>query len=326
MHSKRQRSTLVILLGTILLLILIFFQSPADTQTMQETPLNEKGLVHELFRAANGELWISDFLADEIWQVDPKSGSYTVYENMVGASDGRLDSKGQLWWSDFDGSAVGRLVPGASQATLWPLPAGGNPLGLAFGASGQVWITDVTEPALYRFAPASSQLCTYSLPDNGSADYILYHADRVWLGDTKLGRILRLNPNNGAVAMWELPPGAYPQGMVFDGSGNLWWADPGLGALAKLEPGSGRLTTFAIPLTGGSAAKPEAAAVSDGAIWYSDQNGRIGLLDPSLASGEFVLVSPTTRTLAADCSAAGSGTAINVSERSGTLNWNSCRL
>ena len=87
MQSRRQLTVPFIFVGTLFLLILVFTQIMAAVQTMTETPLNEAGQVHEMFRAENGELWISDFLVDEIWQVDPSSGAYTVYENLAEAVD-----------------------------------------------------------------------------------------------------------------------------------------------------------------------------------------------------------------------------------------------
>jgi len=319
----------------------------------KEAALNPDGLVHELFRDNQGKLWVSDYTAGEIWKVDPVSNAYTVYEGLVSASDGRLDNSGTLWWSDYDGGKLGRLVPGAAQGTVWPLQSGANPLGIAFDSSGLVWVADVSMPDIYRFNPSSSQLCTYPVPNDGTADYILFENDRIWLGDTTLGRILRLNPNDNTYTIWQLPVDSYPQGMAQDGNGDLWWADEGLKVLGRLNPQSNQITTYAVPVSTTTVALPEAeglvalerlvrksnqkltgvlsttveetalpetVAIKNGYVWYTDMSGKVGRLDPALASGSSATISPSTATGTLTCSTI-TGTPIDVSERKGTMTW-----
>ena len=177
-----------------------------------ETPLNPNGQVHELYSSTNGELWISDYFAGEIWRVDPVSKTYTVYENLYGASDGQLDDSGTLWWSDFDENRLGQLVPGQNTATLWSLPSDGNLLGLAIDEAQRIWVANVSESNLYRFDPAANELCQYSIPLGGGVDYLLSHDGLIWLGDTVLGRLLSLDTTSNIFKAWDLAAGCLPTG------------------------------------------------------------------------------------------------------------------
>ncbi len=314
--------TLLVLFTGFALLLLVLNRAIAAGMAGKETPLNPEGQPFELFRDNQGELWISDFWAGEIWRVNPVSRDYTIYGGLEGASDGRTDSSGKLWWTDPQGYTLGRLSLGANQATIWELPPEAGPLGIAFGDSGQVWIADVFEPNIYRFAPSSSQLCSYPLPKSGSSDYLLFDGGRIWLGDTRNGRIVRLNPNDGKYTIWQLPAGANPLGMAVDGNGQIWWADPGAGALRRLNPQSNQLNTYTIPTLGGPSAQPVAVAISSGEIWYTNSNGSVGRLDPALASGGSKTISPSSLAGSSTCTNIGQGTAVSISRKSGKVTWN----
>ena len=99
MKKTKRRLLPLIFLITILLLTVIGGAVTANLSG-RETPLNPDGYVYEVFRDDSGELWISDYFVDEIWRVNPTSGAYTIYSDLVGASDGRTGGDGLLWWTD----------------------------------------------------------------------------------------------------------------------------------------------------------------------------------------------------------------------------------
>ncbi len=317
MELGRPLKSLIALIGTATLLILVITQGIADTPTMKETPLNENGLVYEMYRAGNGELWISDWLAGEIWRVNPTSNIYTVYEGLLGASDGRLDGNGGLWWSNLDDNQLGHLVPGQSTGTLWPLPVGSEPIGLAFDAGGNVWVAASNDSFVYRFAPGTNQLCSFALPDEGTADYVLFHDGRIWLGDWVASRIVRLNPATGAVTYWQLPDNSIPAGLAFDASGHLWWAGNGLGDLGRLNPGTNAVTIYPIP---GDNPLPVQVSVQNDNVWYTDEMGTVGSLDPVVAKGNSQVVTPATNTVQPTCASI-SSSPVAITTRSGAVVW-----
>ncbi len=329
MQYSRLFTPLLVLIGAVLFLVLIFAQGIADTPANKEAPLNPDGLVYEMSRDDNGKLWITDYMENEIWKVDPATGNYTVYDGLYGASDGRLDSSGYLWWSNFDEGQLGRLIPGAAQATLWSLPPDSNPLGITFDNNGHVWVADGFEPFLYRFDPSSKELCTYTVPDSdpifdGASDYILYHNGQIWIGDLELGRILRLNPATNTFTIWKLAADALPEGLAIDNNGHLWWADNWLGELGRLDSQSNpnQITSYVIPSRGIGPA-PIQVAVQNGKVWYTDETGHVGSLDPAVANGTTVNVSPSTEMEPPTCESAGTEALADVTTSNGTFEWTS---
>ena len=106
--SFNTKLTLLVVAGSILILLgLVITESLRAGMDAQEAALNPNGYVHELYRDPQGKLWISDYLVGEIWRVDPDTNAYTVYENLLGASDGRTDSGGRhALQLDFDADTV----------------------------------------------------------------------------------------------------------------------------------------------------------------------------------------------------------------------------
>lgn len=283
----------------------------------KEAPLNPNGQVHELFRDGQGNLWISDYFAGEIWRVNSLTGQYTVYEGLDGASSAFTDNQGNLWWSEFDSGAVGNLPSDQGTAKVWSLPEDSNPLGLVMDGSGKLWVTVVFDPYIYRIDTNGNQLCQYRVPADGAADYLQFHNNYLWIGDTINGRILRLNPVANTYTVWQLAEGAYPQGMAVDGD-RLWYADYGLGVLGRLNPATNQITTYTIP---GNDAEPQMVAHDQGKIWYSDFSGRIGLLDPQLAQGTTTTLTTTNVSVEPSCSPLGQSTSVTVTTRNGSMAW-----
>ena len=76
---------------------------------------------------------------------------YTIYGNINAATDAKLDHNGDLWWLNFEEDKLGRLTPGTTEATLWPLPVQSSPTGLSFDDTGDVWISNVRVPRFHHF-------------------------------------------------------------------------------------------------------------------------------------------------------------------------------
>ena len=284
----------------------------------REAALNPQGQAYELFLDGQGELWISDYFAGEIWRVNPTTKAYTVYENLAGASSGRLDGAGKLWWVDFDGNALGRLTPGQSTATTWSLPTDANLLGLAIDNQGRIWTADVYGPDLYSFDPAGEELCSYPIPLDSGADYLLEQKGAIWLGDTILGRILKFDPATNTFKTWDLAEWSYPQGLALDEAGRLWWADIGLKVLSNIDTSNNSITSYTPPA---SKISPRMIAYADSRLWYTDDDGKVGALDPDRAQGSTIMITPASSSVTPECSSLSPNSPLSVTTRSGSVTW-----
>jgi streptogramin lyase len=297
------------------LLLLAAGITTANGIPAQETGLDPLGTAYELNRDEQGDLWISDYGADQIWQVTPATGVYTIYQDMANATDARRDAAGMVWWTDLNSSQLGRILPSAGTVTTWALPAE-SPMAIAFDGAGQVWITDFYQ--VYRFTPGTSQVCTYTVPDYGYSVSIAAQAGNIWLGDGQQNRILNLDPASNLFTLWQLAAGAFPRGLTLDESGYLWWADENLGALARLEPGLNRLTAYTLP----DGASPKMIAPNAGKVWYtSSDSGTVGVLDPTKASGTTYTLTKTTMPVTPTCNDLGPGISSTLTLSAGILAW-----
>ena len=114
---------------------------PATEADSEESELNPTGAAYEINIGPEGHLWISDFGANEIWQVNPVSGAYNVYQGIFAPSDARLADTGYVWWGGGADNRFGRLDPDTGEASLWTLPHEGVTLfGTQIDANGDFWV------------------------------------------------------------------------------------------------------------------------------------------------------------------------------------------
>jgi streptogramin lyase len=292
-----------------------------NAQSVSEFNLNADGRVYEINPDEQGNLWVSDIRADEIWFIQPDSGKYTVYQGIDSVSDARLGYEGEVWWTDFSQS-IGLLKLSDLTVTLWEIPGAGQLVGTAFD-NGFIWSVDVSQPNAYRFDPQAKQICTFPLLENSGGEYLLAQSGTVWIPDWNQDRMYQLDPESNQLSSWQLPKDGHPEGLVLDVQGVLWWADPELGEIDRLNPATDEMTAFVLPV----GIQPEMVSIQEGLVWYSeDWDGTIGIVDPSKAQGEGSTLTKTTHSITPTCTASGSGMTSSVTAATNTLSWSPSSL
>jgi len=289
-------------LAALIVLVAMFGSSNAASQDGREMDLERKnnGRAWELNSDAEGQLWISDYEAGEIWQLNPATDVYTTYKLVKGVSDARSDANGDLWWVNYDDYNFSRLDLDSNLRTVWPLTGTmlGNVTGLNFDDQGRVWIPDLAWPDLYRFDPQINEFCHYQLPNNSASYYIVNRDGYLWLADWKLPYIYRIDPATGEYVQWFYRKASNPRGMTFDDHGNLWWA--GLAgydkvpSLVRLNINPVYVTFYELPTATG---QPVMVDAWHNLIWFSDYEGRFGRLNPEIAVGKNLTVTGATGSL-----------------------------
>lgn len=284
----------------------------------EDMELNPSGTAYEINPDEDGHLWVSDFSGDEIRQINPATGVYTIYQDLNTPSDARSDGSGHIWWSDSD-NRLRRLALGSGLVTTWTLPAGRVPLGTAVDGDGNVWVTDSTNPLLHRFDPETTELCSYAVPDGGTGNYIVADETDIWLSDYSVSRILRLEAASGEFTMWNLPWSSYVNGIGIDRDGDVWLAESGdHSLLMQLESPINQLTVYTLPV----GIWPEMLVVHEGLVWYSEDNvGTVGALDPVAADGVTSTLVVSSTQVTPSCSILGSGSSAPAVTSSGTVTW-----
>jgi len=289
-RKRRLPFVLLILIAVLLIVVGLVRTAPGP---VMELDLNqsELGLAFELFRDQNGHLWISEFGADEIWHVDPDIGNYTIYGNLTGASDAKVDGNGDLWWNNYTNNELGRYTPGQNSADTWSLTgAVSQTLGLAIDSDGNIWSSDVYAAILHRYQPAIEEMCTYAVPDNGASSFIVADSGRIWLGDYINNRILALDPDEKEFEIWHLPnsDGANIYGLAVDENHDIWWADQNQNFLGRLTPQHNQVTTYTLP--GQLGFGPTIVSTGQSKVWTTSRSlDFIARLDP-----EKIYLQPTS--------------------------------
>jgi len=309
-------------IAAIVVVLVVAITSLAGGTTYREASLTSDGMAYEVNADAAGILFISDYDAKEIWQLQPSTSAYTKYHNLPPPSDASPDSSGNIWFTDWR-TTTGRINVLLQTVTTWTIEPGALG-GLAFDDTNRLWIATRSSPptgaAVYRFDPQSTQLCGYEWQGGSNSEYVLYTDGYVWLADKYGRRIIRFEPAaaQDQVKWWSLAPGAAPRGLALDAAGQLWWADLGADALASLNPDNNQVTTYSLS----PGTLPEMLIFVDGRVWYTTISGSVGALNPALASGTTATAATgSLTTTSASCRSIGTGATTAASSAQGTLAW-----
>jgi streptogramin lyase len=320
------RIKLALLLAALALALIPIVLSSASSLALEEADLTAFGQVYEINRGADGQLYISDYGAQELWRVDPVTGAYTVYA--VGrVTDAKANGAGDMWWADA-ADGFGTMPVTGDTMTSWMLGDGQQLNGVAFDDSGHVWLSEWFggSSKLYRFDPDTTEMCAYALPGGSYSYYLLHDSGYFWLINWFNGRIARFEPAARQVSQWKIDaPSASPLGLALDANGHLWWADSSA-ALSRLDPSTDQRTRYALPAGAGSSVEMVEARGSR--VWYTESgSGTAGALDPSIAAGTVSTLTTSAATLPEPtCSTLGAGATAAVTTSTGTLSWSSATL
>jgi streptogramin lyase len=279
------------------------------------------GTVYEINPGTAGDIYASNNSASEVWRIDA-SGAYTVYEGIGSATDAKLDSAGDIWYTD-SGLSFGRIDVSSEIRTTWTLSGAQNLGGLAFDDAGGVWLTQWFGQDIYHFDPSATVVCTYSV--GAPSEYVRYDQGELWLASWGRDRVYRFDTATGAATWWPIMgDNPYPMGLELGDDGNLWWADAGLGVLARLQPDLDLMTSYSLPV----GTEPQMIDIRPEGVWYTeytrDGAGTFGVLRPDTATG---VTTELTRSAPAvvtpDCldTGLGGGIQASVTTRTGDLAW-----
>ena len=247
----------------------------------------------------DSNLYITDKENTDAVVLNPLTGDYKVYFLAVSqdAGDVQPAPNGRIWYTDnrdqlgvFDPTECSTEYESCG-GNVWTFPKLGinedipNIGPLAFDGQGYGWVGVYAGaiPRLYRVnftGGANLEYCPYNIENYKTHD-IKYFNGGLWFGDYAGDRILRFDPTTKVMKAWELGSLAYPAHLAFDiRDGSLWWADTQSSRIGHLAFGTtDTLTFYNIP----EGVEPWSVAVQDGMVWYTDQIGKIGRLDPAAA-------------------------------------------
>lgn len=194
---------------------------------------------------------------------------------------------GNLWFTEADGDAIGRITPsGVVTEFLEGITEGSAPLGITAGPDGNLWFTEYDAGRIGRITPAGvvTEFSAGITPGSSPRSIVTGADANLWYTDTNGRRIGRITPA-GVVTEFSIDKGfgGGPTAITAGPDGNLWWTEPG--AVGRMTP-AGTSTRFPGPygFAMGIAAGP------DGNLWVTESFGPIRRVNTAGAvTGTFTL-------------------------------------
>jgi len=207
---------------------------------------------------AEGRIWFTELLGNQIGYYDPSSGKlheYAVPTQFAGPADLTFDSHGTLWFTEAYNGSVAKFNPESNTfteyhfATLDPTQYVGSPVGIFVTENGIVWVADHGGNWLVEFNSTSQHVTLY--------------------------------PTHFP------PPEVYPISLVndllVDHQGRVWFTEHGGNSIGYLDPATGKMVEFAIP-TGPLSTALWLALAPNGDLWFTEWSGnKIGVVYANLS-------------------------------------------
>jgi streptogramin lyase len=235
----------------------------------------------------DGALWFTEPNTGEIGRIDT-SGNVTQFvpttappqdgsdPAVPGPDEITLGPDGNLWFTDPDAGAIGRVTTkGVFTFFTTGITAGSQPTGITSGPDGALWFTETDGNQIGRIS-TSGVVTEYSsgLPTGYDPDAITLGTDgNLWfvgIGSSEIGRItpqglITLNVGTGSTYLTSITSGP---------DGNLWFTDPQAGMIGKINPTTFQVTEY----TGSAIISPEAIVSGpDGDLYFvSGLNNSVG--------------------------------------------------
>jgi streptogramin lyase len=180
---------------------------------------------------------------------------------------------GNLWFTEFNGSRIGRITPDGVVTEFPTLVASSAPLGITTGPDGNLWFTAAGSAAngIGRITP-SGAITMFPLPNPGSWPYeIVTGPDgNLWFTELDGNRIGRIT-TAGVITEFTagISPAAKPADIVAGPDGNLWFTEIATASKIGRITTAGVVTEFPTPTAD---SYPIAMTVGpDGALWFVEK-------------------------------------------------------
>lgn len=182
-------------------------------------------------------VWVSDYGADTVVRVDPRTNQVTAtIGGLPHGPTGLVEAAGALWVACSRADEVARIDPATNQVTA-AIPAGHEPLGIAAGFQS-VWVHDENEEragSVTRVDTATGRV-TATVPVGMEAgrdglDGLAVTSRGIWVPGAQVERI---DPGQGRV----VERADHPANALFAGDGSLWSVDLGYSVTRLVGPGA----------------------------------------------------------------------------------------
>jgi virginiamycin B lyase len=270
---------------------------------------------HDVVVAPDGQVWYSDFGAQFVGELDPKSGKVTDYplpvlkaEQPKGSLDLEFDPDGNLWVAMMYQAGITRFDRKTKTAQGFAFPTEWQSASTQasmvspshMNVDGKVWTNNQEDHSHYRLEVATGrwenmgeakdragkQISAYGMPTDQQNNVYLLE-----FGGTSIG--LR-NARTNEVAIWPTPiASSRPRRGRIDEQNRLWFAEYGGNGIAMFDPATQKIREWQLPTAW--SAPYDVAPARNGEVWTASMmNDQVARLDPKTDQiVEYLLPRPT---------------------------------
>src|SRR6266702_5084779 len=179
--------------------------------------------------ASDDTIWFVEQYANYIGHYYPTTCNYQVYPlptltvpdpSHVGKTltlpsapnELALDARGTVWFTEFNGDALGSLDPRTGLMRHYPLSARRSvqmlvPYGVTVDREGMVWFTEMSAGRIGRLDPTTGRIRLFTSPRSAMAPMEIARDAQgiIWVTSFSGGLLLRLDPRSGTFTSYEAP-------------------------------------------------------------------------------------------------------------------------
>jgi streptogramin lyase len=190
---------------------------------------------------------------------------------------------GDLWFTDYGTSKIGKMTTAGVVVAEYALPAGSHPARITEGPDGKEWFTEDGTDKIGKIT-ISGEITEYSLPPESEPIEIAAGPDgRLWFieyGTDKIGRITI----SGEITEYSLAAAeaSHPRGLTAGPDGNIWftasWGSEAPEDVIGKITTSGTITRYGL---GTEDTVEQIVAGPNGELWFTEYLHRIGRITTS---------------------------------------------
>jgi virginiamycin B lyase len=224
---------------------------------------------------------------------------YDLPRNTIAPHDVRTDADGFVWYSNFVENELGRLDPKTGAHTEFPYPVlkPGFPTGalaLEPDRDGNWWLAMMFQAGLAKFDVKTQKFQLFPVQPELNIDTtqesllapLNWRVDgKVWTNDVRKQAVLRLDVATGKYELVDpfrfTPKGRQhsPYGMVSDAANNLYFMDFGDENVGRIDAKTAAATIYPTPTP---RSRPRRTMMDDqGRVWFAEfAADKVGMFDP----------------------------------------------
>jgi streptogramin lyase len=207
-----------------------------------------------------------------------------------------LDPEGNAWYSNFGAQTLGKVDPKTGKHFEFPLPElkKGSPVGslsLRNDREGNLWVGMMYQAGIAKFDRKSEKFQTWTIPEemnqantqvNMTSPMNIGVDGKVWSQNNGFAGVHRIDLKTGKWETWE-PFKASPQGhniydVVADSKNNAYFTDIGREHIGRIDAKSGEITMFETPTK--NSGPRRAMMDAQDRLWFGEYRGNaIGMFD-----------------------------------------------